>query len=77
MPTKRVQFGERWITQPRTVENALACEVTQEAVYLDLTGEVTPAGQQRRRLARYRKELRCIDAFIGWHEPRRIVRNKP
>ena len=49
MPTKRVQFGERWITQPRTVENALACEVTQEAVFLDLTGEVT---QQANSLGR-------------------------
>lgn len=65
MPTKRVQVGERWITQPRTVENALSCEVSQEAVYLDLTGDVlTEAGDLGNWLG-YRKELRCIDLFIG------------
>ncbi len=65
MPTKRVKLGERWITQPRTHEFALSCEVTQEAVYLDLTSEVLEeAGNVGAWLA-YRKELRIIDAFIG------------
>lgn len=65
MPTKRAQIGERWITQPRTVENALAAEVTQEAVYLDLTGEVLQNANDVGTWIGYRKELRCIDAFIG------------
>jgi hypothetical protein len=65
MPTKRAQVGERWIEQPRTVENALACEVTQEAVYLDLTGEVLGQANDVGGWLGYRKELRCIDAFIG------------
>lgn len=68
MPTKRVQVGERWITQPRTVENALSAEVTQEAIYLDLTGgqlaEHTGAAGVGEWLG-YRKELRIIDSFIG------------
>lgn len=65
MPTKRVQFGERWITQPRTIENSAACEVTQEAVYLDLTGQVLEEANGVADWLRYRKEIRVIDAFIG------------
>lgn len=64
-PTKRAGFSERWITQPRTVENALACEVTQEAVYLDLTGEVLEQANAVGDWIRWRKEMRCIDCFLG------------
>lgn len=63
--TKRAGFSERWITQPRTVENALACEVTQEAVYLDLTGEVLEQANAVGDWIRWRKEMRCIDLFIA------------
>jgi len=65
MPTKRVQFGERWVTTPATVENALSIEVTQEAVYLDLTGEVTKQAADIGDWLRWRKEIRCIDCFLG------------
>jgi len=65
MPTKRVQVGERWITQPRTVENALSVEVTQEMVFLDLTGQAVTEAQDLGTWLGYRKEVRCIDAFIG------------
>jgi len=64
-PTKRAGFSERWITQPRTVENALACEVTQEAVYLDLTGQVLEQANAVGDWIRWRKEMRCIDCFLG------------
>jgi hypothetical protein len=68
MPTKRIQVGERWLTQPRTVENALAAEITYEAIYLDLTGgqlsEHAGAAGVGEWLG-YRKELRIIDSFIG------------
>lgn len=64
-PTKRAGFSERWITQPRTVENALACEVTQEAVYLDLTGEVLEQANAVGDWIRWRKEMRQIDCFLG------------
>lgn len=65
MPTKRAQVGERWIQQPRTVENALSSEVTQEAVYLDLTGEVLGEAKDVGEWIRWRKEIRQIDGFIG------------
>lgn len=68
MPTKRVQVGERWITQPRTVEKALSCEVTQEALFLDLTGgqlaEHAGAAGVGEWLG-YAQELDIIDSFIG------------
>lgn len=64
-PTKRAGFSERWITQPRTTENALACEVTQEAVYLDLTGEVLEQANAVGDWLRWRKEMRQIDCFLG------------
>ena len=65
MPTKRVQFGERWITQPRTVENALSAELLFETIYLDLTGQVVEECNNVGLWLGYRKELRIIDAFIG------------
>jgi hypothetical protein len=65
MPTKRVQVGERWISQPRTVENSLAIELTQEAVYLDLTGDLTREANDLGTWLGYRKEIRIIDVFIG------------
>jgi hypothetical protein len=65
MPTKRVQFGEKYMTQPRTVENSLAVEVLQETVYLDDTGGVTTEANNLGMWLGYRKELRCIDEFIG------------
>lgn len=63
--TKRAGFSERWITQPRTVENALACEVYQETVYLDLTGEVLEQANAVGDWVRWRKEMRQIDCFLG------------
>ena len=65
MPTTRVRFGERWIQQPRTVENALSVEVTQEAVYLDLTGQVLEEAGNLGTWLAYRKEIRGINAFLG------------
>jgi hypothetical protein len=65
MPTKRAQVGERWITQPRTVENALAVEVQNEAAYLDLTGTLLEDAKAVGEWLRYRKEIRVINAFIG------------
>lgn len=65
MPTRRAVFGERWIEQPRTVENSAAVELTAEAVWLDLTGEVMKQANEVGDWLQYRKELRIIDAFIG------------
>lgn len=65
MPTKRVQFGERYMTQPRTVENSLAVEVLQETIYLDDTGQVTEEANNLGQWLGYRRELRCINEFVG------------
>ncbi len=66
MPTKRVQFGERWIVQPRTVENALAAELAWETVFLDITGgQISEHANGVGDWLAYRKELRVIDSFIG------------
>lgn len=68
MPTKRVQVGERWITQPRTVEKALAAELSQEAMFLDISGgqlaEHAGAPGVGEWLG-YAQELDIIDSFIG------------
>jgi hypothetical protein len=64
-PTKRAGFGERWIVQPRTVELALACEVLQETVYLDLTGEVLERANNVGYWVHRRKEMLCIDHFLA------------
>ena len=64
-PTKRAQIGERWVQMPRTVENALAVEVSQEAVYLDLTGDLLRQANDVTEWLRWRKEIRCIDSYIG------------
>jgi hypothetical protein len=65
MPTKRANETERWINTPETQERALACEVTQEAVYLDNTGAVLSEANDIGYWLRYRKELRIFDVFIG------------
>lgn len=65
-PTKRVQFGERWITQPRTVENALAAELLWETVFLDITGgQISEHANSVGDWLAWRKDIRCIDSFIG------------
>ncbi|HMF12671.1 MAG TPA: hypothetical protein VKE94_10210 [Gemmataceae bacterium] len=64
-PTKRAGFSERWIIQPRTVELALACEVLQETVYLDLTGEVLERANNVGYWVHRRQEMLCIDHFLG------------
>ena len=64
-PTRRAGFSERWIMQPRTVELALACEVLQETVYLDLTGEVLERANNVGYWVHRRKEMLCIDHFLA------------
>jgi hypothetical protein len=64
-PTRRAGFSERWIVQPRTVELALSCEVLQETVYLDLTGEVLERANNVGYWVHRRKEMLCIDHFLA------------
>lgn len=61
----RAGFGENWITTPETVEKALATEVSQEAVFFDLTGQVLEvAGGVGDELG-YRRELSIVQMAIG------------
>lgn len=61
----RAQFGERWIETPETRENALAIDVLKEAVFFDLTGSVLKQAAEVGKELGYRKELECIDLFLG------------
>lgn len=64
-PHPRAQFGELWVKTPETTEQALAVEVTQEAVFYDLTGEVLDvAGGVGDELG-YARELAILRMFCG------------
>jgi hypothetical protein len=64
-PHARAVFGERFVSTPATRENALAIDVTKEAVFYDLTGNVLNVAGDVGEWLGYRKELDVIDAFIG------------
>lgn len=62
---QRAQFGERWIETPETRENALAIDVLKETVFFDLTGSILKQAAEVGKELAYRKELECIDLFLG------------
>lgn len=64
-PHQRAQFGERWIETPETRENALAVDILKETVFFDLTGDLLNVASSVGEELAYRKELECIDAFLG------------
>lgn len=64
-PHQRASFNERWIETPETRENALAVEVLKETVFFDLTGNILNMAASVGEELAYRKELECIDTFIG------------
>lgn len=64
-PHKRAGFGERYVTLPKTRENALAIDLEKEAVFFDLTGQVLERASAVGEELAYRRELDIIDAFIG------------
>jgi hypothetical protein len=61
----RAQLLERWVTLGKTRENALAVDVTKEAGFFDLTGQVLEHASQHGDWIAYRQEMDRIDAFIG------------
>lgn len=64
-PHARAGLQERWVQLPRTNERALATDVTFEAGFFDMTGQVLDhAGDVGTWLA-YASELDCIDAVLG------------
>lgn len=68
-PHPRAQFGDKTVDTPETVEKALACEVTKEAVFFDLTREVLDrAGEVGEALA-YGKLKDVLDVVVGSTNP--------
>jgi len=65
MPHGRAQFGERWVSTPALTEKALACEVTQEAVFYDLTNEVLQQANGVGEILAYGREKTMLDLFCG------------
>lgn len=61
----RAQFEERYVTTPETYENALAVDVTKEAVHFDLTGQILDQAAQVGDAVALRWELECIDVLLG------------
>lgn len=61
----RATLQERWVTLPRTNENALAIDVTFEAGFFDLTGQVLEHASQVGDWLAYSQELDRIDAVLG------------
>jgi hypothetical protein len=64
-PHPRTDFGERWITTPELSEKALAIEVTQEAVFYDLTGQVLDTAAAVGDRLGYEKERTQLRVFAG------------
>ncbi len=64
-PHQRMGFGERWVQTPETQENAGACEIFKETVFFSRTGEELKTANGIGEWLAYRKELRCIDTFLG------------
>ena len=62
---QRAQFNEKWIETPATRENALAVDILKETVFFDLTGDLLNVASSVGEELAYRKELECIDTFIG------------
>lgn len=64
-PHTRAGFGEQWVKTPETSEKALCVEVSKEAVFFDLTGQVLDTASQVGEELAYRRELTIIDGVIG------------
>jgi hypothetical protein len=64
-PHPRTQYGERWIQTPETRENALAIDVTKEAVFYDLTGDILNNAMSIGEELGYRRELEMLQLFSG------------
>lgn len=65
MPHPPTGFGERYVQTPETSEQALKCEVLQETVFYDLTGDVLQEAAGVGKSLGIRDEQDAIDSFIG------------
>ena len=64
-PHPRAALQERWVTLPRTNEHALALDVTFEAAWWDLTGQLLEHAGEVGDWLGYSQELDRIDCVIG------------
>jgi len=65
----RATFGQHYITTPELSEQALAVEVTQEADFYDLTGQVMETAAGVGEELGYKRELTIIDLVLGVTNP--------
>lgn len=65
----RVQFTERYITIPSLDKRGLAIDVTKEAAFFDLTGQVLKNAESLGREIGLRKEKRIFNMIIGATNP--------
>ncbi len=65
MPTKMVNFGERWVKSQDNKEFGLGIEVAFEAVAQDLTGDLLSQANGIGERLGYDQELEALDLAIG------------
>ena len=68
-PHARAGFGQHYVTTPELEEKALAVEVTQEADFYDLTGQVMDTAAGVGEELGYLKELTQLDLVLGVTNP--------
>lgn len=64
-PHDRVDFGQRFVTTQPTTEQAKAVDVTREAVFYDLTGQVLEAAGGVGHWLAYRQEKLILQGILG------------
>lgn len=64
-PHAEVGYGEAWQTTPETVERALKCTLTREAVFYDLTGQVQEEAAAVGDELAYGMDKDIADAVLG------------
>lgn len=65
----RATFGQHYIATPELSEQALSVEVTQEADFYDLTGQVMETAAGVGEELGYKRELTLLDLVIGVTNP--------
>jgi len=62
---KRMQFLERFVTTPDTVNRGIAVDITREAIMFDRTSQLLQHAEAIGDALRLRKEYLCADCFLG------------
>lgn len=68
-PHPRAGFGKHYVSTPELDEQALAVEVTQEADFYDLTGQVMETAAGVGEELGYKRELTILDLVLGVTNP--------